>query len=182
MTNEELIYHFRKLSKVKRLSGKFLIQDYNVATHSYYTALLFIEFAKLEKIKYDIDILEIILKHDLLESIVTDLPWDVKNKNEKTQKAWKTIEEAQAKLDNLMAAKVNIENKKIHYDDLVSNGHIPEEMTQEHMRHTGTFLRVIEGSMHVSEAIAYLIPNVGSPFAITYGGKQFGDNVGSFAE
>ncbi len=90
------IHYYRKMLNVQRLSGTTKLRSYNLAEHSYFVTLLFQDFAKLEGIDYNIDVLEAVLKHDFLEVLTADLPYHVKNHSEETQKAWATIENAVA--------------------------------------------------------------------------------------
>lgn len=91
-----MIEYYRKLMNIDRLAGKFKLRKYDLAQHSYYTAILFSEFAKLEDISYDTSVLEMILSHDMMEVITTDLPWTCKNLSEKTKECWNIIEEESA--------------------------------------------------------------------------------------
>jgi len=60
--------------------------------HQYMTGMLFRHFASLEDIAYDINVWDMILKHDILEVVTSDLPYPVKHFNEKTEQAWEVIE------------------------------------------------------------------------------------------
>lgn len=86
------IHYYRKMLNVQRLSGTSKLRSYNLAEHSYFVALLFQDFAKIEGIEYDIEVLEAVLKHDFLEVLTVDLPYHVKNHSKETQEAWETIE------------------------------------------------------------------------------------------
>lgn len=88
---------YRKLLTVDRLAGKHKLRKCDLASHSYFTALFFIEFAKKENIAYDHNVIETVMTHDLMEVSTADLPWPVKNLNETTKKCWETIEEEAAK-------------------------------------------------------------------------------------
>ena len=92
------------------------------------------------------------------------------------------IEEANAKLENLKAVKVNVENRWAHYDSLIDKGLTGWELTQQISRHTATVLRGIGDDFIIAGAINYLIPNTGSPFAMTYGGKQTGKSAAAFGD
>ena len=46
-------------------------------------------------------------------------------------------------------------------------------------RHLGTDFKVKGASFHFVANIGYLVPQAGSPFAMTYGGKQVGDSFGA---
>ena len=91
------------------------------------------------------------------------------------------IEEATAQLENIKAAKVNVENRLEHYNCLIETGLTRHEQTQQISRHIGTGLRASEGVLRASAAIAYLVPQLGMPLCLNYGGKEIGDSLSSFA-
>lgn len=86
------ILHHRKMLNVQRLSGSPKIRSYNLAEHSYFVATMFEEFCKEENLEYSTDSLYVVLRHDLMEVFTSDLPYPVKNFNEKTKEAWDLIE------------------------------------------------------------------------------------------
>lgn len=88
------IYYYRRLKNVNRLGNEPISRSYNLLEHSYMVTMLFAHFAKLEKIPYTADVLEIIMHHDIMETITGDLPWNVKNYNIYTRDAWDQIEQA----------------------------------------------------------------------------------------
>lgn len=92
-----MIDNYRKLMTIDRLAGKFKLRPYTLDRHSYFTGILFSHFAKLENVKYDAKILELIFMHDMMEVITTDLPWNCKNLNDTTKECWATIEDEAAK-------------------------------------------------------------------------------------
>ena len=60
--------------------------------HQFMVAFLFKHFAELEKIKISLKVFDLVMNHDALESITSDLPWPVKNFTAITKKAWKELE------------------------------------------------------------------------------------------
>ena len=86
------IEYYRKLKDVSRLSRVPSLRSYNVLEHTFMVVLLFRYFAKLEDVAYDMQILDRVMHHDILESVTGDLPHDVKHFNVKTECAWDTIE------------------------------------------------------------------------------------------
>jgi 5'-deoxynucleotidase YfbR-like HD superfamily hydrolase len=74
------------------MSGSPKIRSYNLAEHSYFVATMFEEFAREEQLEYTTDTLYVILRHDIMEVFTADLPYPVKNFNEKTKEAWELIE------------------------------------------------------------------------------------------
>lgn len=88
---------YKRMASVDRMAGRLKIRNYSLAYHQYYTTLLFMHFAELEKVEYNMDVLKIIMKHDFLEAFTNDLPWPIKNLNEKTKECWEKIEHETAK-------------------------------------------------------------------------------------
>ena len=99
------IHYYRKMLNVQRLTGTPKLRSYNLAEHSFFVALLFQEFAKIENIDYDVNVLNAVLKHDFLEVLTADLPYHVKNLSEETKEAWDVIENAvvEARRENFIA-------------------------------------------------------------------------------
>jgi hypothetical protein len=91
------------------------------------------------------------------------------------------VREAKAQLQSVTEAKGNVENRIAYYDGLLTTGLIGWEVAQQVSRHAATGLKVAESVVHLTSAILYLIPNVGSPFAMTYGGEELGNSGGAFA-
>lgn len=87
------IKYYRKLKNVTRMSGAFIHQSYNLLEHQYMVGMLFQRFAKLDNVPYDINDLNIVLHHDIVETVTGDLSWVVKNFNQVTKASWATIEE-----------------------------------------------------------------------------------------
>lgn len=82
-----------KMRNVQRLSTSTKLRSYNNLEHSFGVLYLFILFAKVEGIAIDSEVMELVLKHDLLESETGDLLYTVKNLNRNTRKAWQNIED-----------------------------------------------------------------------------------------
>jgi len=55
-------------------------------------------------------------------------------------------------------------------------------MTQQLSRVEASSLQITEGLLRMIAGITYLIPQVGSPVALKYGGKELGDSLKEFAE
>ncbi len=58
---------------------------------------------------------------------------------------------------------------------LLSTGLIPEERTARQKRSSALSLRGVAANLEAVAGLAYLIPQLGAPTAMTYGGRQFGD-------
>ena len=81
------------MKEIKRLPNTPHLQGYNLLEHCYTVAMLFKWFAAEENVSYDMETFDKILLHDFVESVTGDLNACVKKYNEKTDAAWKVIEE-----------------------------------------------------------------------------------------
>jgi len=88
------IKYFRAMKNVDRLSRHLKHRSYNLLEHCYMVGILFMGLANKEGIEFGVKELDIIFKHDILESITSDLPWDIKNYSTETKEAWNIIEKA----------------------------------------------------------------------------------------
>lgn len=68
-----------------------------------------------------------------------------------------------------------------YYNDLVSKGLTASEITQDAARITASVLRTTAAITDTIAAIAHLIPDVGSPFAMKYGGLEVGMSATSWS-
>lgn len=85
------IKYLRKMLNIQRLTGTKKHRSYNLAEHSYYVALLYDYFGMEEHIRTT-DTLKYVLLHDYMEVFTADLPYHVKNLNEKTKGIWASLE------------------------------------------------------------------------------------------
>lgn len=67
------------------------------------------------------------------------------------------------------------------YNSLVENGLTGWEVTQQITKHVATAFKLSESVVHLMAGITYLIPQVGSPFSMKYGGKELGDSGAEFS-
>lgn len=72
--------------------------------------------------------------------------------------------------------------RRDYFDTLISSGLSPPERLQVGFRVTSTVLRGTDAILKLAAGIGYLIPELGSPFAMKYGGKQLGDSFDAFAQ
>lgn len=98
------------------------------------------------------------------------------SKNKKRQ-----IDQARANYANLLESKTNIENRKTHYENLIDEGLIEWENVEQIAKWTSGSIRITEGVLHLLSGGLALIPQVGSPFAMKYGGVELSSNVSKFA-
>ena len=66
-----------------------------------------------------------------------------------------------------------------YYTQLLTEGLSAGELQSLKSMETAMILNVAAGSLRIASSIGYAIPNLGSPFAITYGGQQIGAAVGA---
>lgn len=92
------------------------------------------------------------------------------------------IDAATESFNALGRQKATVENRKVYYEGLIDDGLSGWEITQQVFRHTAGVMRGLELAMHLTEGIFFLLPQVGSPFSMKYGGKELGDSARGFAE
>ncbi len=92
------------------------------------------------------------------------------------------VEEAQHQLQSIVANATLAQNRVNHFQGLLEAGLNGWEVTEEISQHTATGLRIGESVVHLHAALTYLIPQVGSPFAMKYGGQELGHSFNAFAE
>ncbi len=116
---------------------------------------------------------ELSLLRSTHEQNILKMTKDVKNQQ---------VQEAIAGLFAAQEGKTNIQNRIDYYQGLLDNGLTGWESTQQISRHTATGLKLAESIVHLQAALTYLIPQLGSPFAMTYGGNELGDSGVEFAQ
>ncbi len=85
------------------------------------------------------------------------------------------IDDAQAQLAALQSQQQNAQNRIDYYNGLIQSGLNTWETVEQGFRHTGTALRSNEAAAASAwRGLLFLIPDSGSPFAMTYGGKELG--------
>lgn len=86
------------------------------------------------------------------------------------------VKEAQHQLQALVETETNVQNRIDYYSGLIDAGHSTWETTEQISRHAATGLKTLSaGPQYLLAGIAYLIPQIGSPFAMKFGGKEVGD-------
>jgi hypothetical protein len=85
------------------------------------------------------------------------------------------IDAAVEACEALQKRKEAIEYRKGYYDDLLDTGLIPSEVAQSVSRVSAQVYETLAAVQKLVSSITFLIPRVGSPFAMTYGGKELGD-------
>ena len=115
---------------------------------------------------------ELTLLRSLHERVVLHATKDVKTQQ---------VQEAQCQLQAMAETKTNVQNRIDYYCGLIDNGHTAWEITEQVSRHTATVTHGAAAVTQLVAALTALIPQGGSPFAMTYGGVQLGAAASRFA-
>jgi hypothetical protein len=92
------------------------------------------------------------------------------------------LSEAQYQYEAIVKSITNVQNRVNYYQGLIEEGLTGWEFTQEVTKHVATGFKGLEGINRILAAIFYLVPQVGSPFALKFGGKELGDSTKAWAE
>lgn len=93
------------------------------------------------------------------------------------------LSQTKANLKALNENLKNAQNRYDHYTGLIATGLIPAETLHLQATILSNALSLTGSVMKLSSSIAHLVPNAGSPFAMTYGGREIGSSmnaVGSY--
>ncbi len=93
----------------------------------------------------------------------------------------KAVEEAKANLQGTMEGMVNVMNRVMQYTEWIEENLNGWERTQQIATHTVSVLHGIEGVFGMSRAIAGLLPQIGAPTAMKYGGVEISKSMEGFA-
>ena len=74
----------------------------------------------------------------------------------------------------LASALASAQARQSYYDDLIATGLSPQELANFAAMAAAAAANIAAGITRTSATVGYLAPQVGSPFAMTYGGKQIG--------
>ena len=85
-------------------------------------------------------------------------------------------------VQSLKKRQQTIELRKLHYEELKKEGLISQEETQQNARNTAKGFEEASEIMHLVGALGFFIPQLGSPFAITFGGIQIGSYGEAFGQ
>lgn len=93
------------------------------------------------------------------------------------------IKEAEAQVKSAREGLKNVENKVEHYDGLISAGLSGWETAQQITKHSAVALRTLSSVFYATSGITSLLPQLGSPFSMKWGGAELGrstDEWGKF--
>ncbi|XLS29484.1 neuraminidase-like domain-containing protein [Flavobacteriaceae bacterium M23B6Z8] len=98
-----------------------------------------------------------------------------------TQVKRKNLEQAKTNLKILEENKKGLQLRIDHFDQLIEDGLIPWERTEQIAKWTAGSIRIGEGILQFLSGGLRLVPQLGSPFAMKYGGLELGDSANRFA-
>lgn len=90
--------------------------------------------------------------------------------------------EAQDQLEALRQARFAAQQRLDFFSRLLEDGLSPAEITSLTFMILANVYQTAAGVVRTLSGGAHLVPNVGSPFAMTYGGREIGASLGSFAD
>ncbi|SFV87146.1 hypothetical protein MNB_SUP05-SYMBIONT-4-129 [hydrothermal vent metagenome] len=93
-----------------------------------------------------------------------------------------SIEQEQNTLNGLSSNLKSANDKKKYYDGLVKVGVSDYELAAQIVSDVSMGFTVASGIASASASIAFGVPQVGSPFALTYGGVQLGGTLSGIAQ
>ena len=96
-------------------------------------------------------------------------------------KQWE-IDAAKENIAGLERRRDTVQHRRDYYQSLIDEGLIDWEYAQQIALHSSSAFRGMAAVLNSYGAIAYLAPQLGSPFAMKYGGKNLGDSGSSWSE
>lgn len=91
------------------------------------------------------------------------------------------IEAAEDAVEGVARQTAAAEYRRDYFQGLVDGGLSDHESTQATYRHAASLLYGAAGTLDVLAGVLHLIPELGSPFALKYGGKQLGSSASSWS-
>lgn len=89
--------------------------------------------------------------------------------------------EAEDQLEALRQAKLAAQERLTYFTKLITDGLSPAEVTSLATMILANVFQTNAGIIRSLSGGAHLVPNAGSPFAMTYGGREIGASLGAFA-
>lgn len=115
---------------------------------------------------------ELLLLRSTHEQNILKLTKDLKRKQ---------IETAKYQYQGSQDALANVDNRINYYRDLLDTGLIAWERTQQTAAKKASDFQLLAGHQRLFSSLLYLIPQLGSPFALKFGGKEMGDSLNGIA-
>jgi hypothetical protein len=91
------------------------------------------------------------------------------------------IDTAKEAIQALNRQKEIVDYRKSYYKELLTQHTIPAEKAQASSRLLASIIRGGEATLGCLAGVFHLLPEIGSPFAMKYGGRQPGDSSNAFA-
>jgi hypothetical protein len=91
------------------------------------------------------------------------------------------LENASASVQALKVGKRNAESRRDHYQRLLSDGLSDAEKAEIALMVVSTVCQQTRSLLSIASGVANLVPDVGSPFAMKYGGTQVGGSIEKFS-
>lgn len=85
-------------------------------------------------------------------------------------------------LESVEQQRASVEYRRDYYANLIADGRSGWELAESIARHTSSGLRALEGTLGFISAVTTLLPDVGSPFAMKYGGVAVGGHFSRWAQ
>lgn len=92
------------------------------------------------------------------------------------------LREAQQQYKAAEAGLANVQNRVDYYQGLVDTGLIPWEVTEQVSKWTAGSIRIGEATLGFMASAFGFLPQIGSPFAMKYGGQELKNGVGRLAD
>lgn len=91
------------------------------------------------------------------------------------------IKQAELNLEATRRAKENVQYRIEYYDELISTGLIPSEITEQVSKHTANNFTIGASVLRLAAGIIHLVPQTGAPTAMKFGGKELGDSMMAYS-
>jgi len=91
------------------------------------------------------------------------------------------IQEAAKQLSAAEASLSRSSFRLEHYSNLIETGLTEWEVIEQYATHIASGLKIAESVVHLTAGITFLVPQLGSPFAMKYGGQELGNSGVEFA-
>lgn len=154
--------------KIPRYRFNYLIEkckQFTQTVQSFGSALL----SALEKK----DLEELTLLRSVHERNILRITKDIKKKQ---------LKEAKYQYQAMAETLSSVQNRIDYYQGLIDEGLTGWEVVQQVSKHVATKLVIAKGSLDLVAGIKYILPQIGSPFAMKYGGNEQGDSTANFAD
>jgi hypothetical protein len=94
----------------------------------------------------------------------------------------KQLQEAQQQYQAAEASMTNVQNRVDYYQGLIDTGLIPWEVTEQISKNTASGIRITEATLGLLSSVFGFLPQLGSPFAMKYGGQELKNGTGRLAD